>query len=126
MDLLFRNFSFAFIRLRQLLGMAAYLSEAGIHADSTTASLYHYFVKIPMHIVKGVRGAMCRPIAKEAIEAGMRATIGYDVAGSIRLCQEAQAWRAIANAYQATHATIHALNAELGAYQVVDRPGARP
>ena len=125
-DLLFRNFSFAFIRLRQLLGMAAYLSKVGIHADSSTTSLYNYFVKIPMHIVKGVRGAMRQPIAKEAIGESMRAALGYDFVEATRMCANGQTWRAIADAYHATHATIHNLNAEFGAFEIIRDSGARP
>ena len=118
-DLLFRNFSFAFIRMRQLLGMAAHLAEMGIHADSTTTSLYNYFVKIPIHIAKGVRGAMRKPLTKEVIESEMRRDLGYDVAVATEMCSGGQAWRAIADAYCATRSALASLNIESGAFEVV-------
>src|SRR5215471_16869995 len=53
-DLMIRNFSFAFIRLRQLLGMAGYLSSEKCHSGiQNQTNLYEYFIKIPMHIMKG-------------------------------------------------------------------------
>jgi len=125
MELLFRNFSFAFVRLRQLLGMAAHLAKEGIHADCSTASLYNYFVKIPMHIVKGVCGAMGQPIAKEMIGHDMRTRLGYDFVAAATMCTEGAAWRAITDAYHATHATIHALNEELHAFTMPERGGVQ-
>lgn len=117
-DLLFRNFSFAFIRLRQLLGMAAFLAREGVHANTaTTASLYNYFVKIPMHIVKGVRGSMGDPNAKEKIEAEMLRELEYDLRRAAAQCLTGDPWRAISDAYHATHATIGLLNAEYRAFR---------
>lgn len=110
-DLMVRNFSFAFIRLRQLLGMAGYLSKQKVHGgllDQT--NLYDYFVKIPMHIMKGVRSVAREPISKEYINAWTAAELGYDLNEQMALLKGRRFAEAIANAYLATHGVITHLN----------------
>jgi hypothetical protein len=110
-DLMIRNFSFAFIRLRQLLGMAGYLAQEGIHYGlDGKRSLYQYFLKIPMHIMKGVRSVLKEPIAKEYLNAWSANKLGYDYKEQIALCENGKTWEAVANAYFATQAAISHLN----------------
>jgi hypothetical protein len=118
-DLMMRNFSFAFIRLRQLLGMAGYLSSEKRHAGlNEQTNLYEYFVKIPMHIMKGVRSVVHEPISKEYINAWTASELGYDLTEQMALIRDKHFTQAIANAYLATHGVISYLN---GCYNVFDR-----
>lgn len=118
-DLLFRNFSFAFIRLRQLLGMAAFLVERGRHAGlEGKESLYNYFVKIPMHIMKGVLSVVGEPVAKEQLHSWMDAELGYDLTAQEALCLTGHLWEAIARAYLATYDVIGHLNDRYGLFSL--------
>jgi hypothetical protein len=110
-DLMIRNFSFAFIRLRQLLGMAGYLARQKTHGglDGQT-NLYEYFVKIPMHIMKGVRSVAHEPISKEYINSWTASELGYDLTDQMALIRARRFTEAIANAYLATHSVISHLN----------------
>jgi hypothetical protein len=110
-DLMVRNFSFAFIRLRQLLGMAGYLSKQKLHSGlQNQTNLYEYFVKIPMHIMKGVRSVAHEPIAKEYINDWTAAELGYNLNEQMTLLRMRCFMEAIANAYLATHGVISHLN----------------
>ena len=117
-DLMVRNFSFAFIRLRQLLGMAGYLARQKTHGGlQDQTNLYEYFVKIPMHIMKGVRSVAREPISKEYINAWTAAELGYDLKDQMALLRARRFTEAIANAYLATHGVISHLNER---YQIFD------
>jgi hypothetical protein len=110
-DLMLRNFSFAFIRLRQLLGMAGYLSKQKTHGGLQDATnLYEYFVKIPMHIMKGVRSVAHEPISKEYINSWTSEALGYDLNEQLLLLKHGRVTEAISNAYLATHDVISHLN----------------
>ena len=111
--LVLRNFSFAIIRLRQLLGMASFLSQEGKHFGlSGNENIYHYFIKIPMHITKGVRSAYGDPIDKEIINDWTKQQFNYSIDQQMQLCEENRTWEAIANAYIATLNVMDALNEE--------------
>jgi hypothetical protein len=117
-DLMVRNFSFAFIRLRQLLGMAGYLARQKTHGGlQNQTNLYEYFVKIPMHIMKGVRSVAHEPISKEYINAWTASELGYDLKDQMALLTARRFTEAIANAYLATHSVIYRLNDR---YQIFD------
>lgn len=110
-ELMVRNFSFAFIRLRQLLGMAGYLAKQKLHSGlQNPMNLYEYFVKIPMHIMKGVRSVAHEPISKEYINAWTAEALGYDLNDQLFLLSKGQFAEAIANSYLATHGVITHLN----------------
>src|SRR5207249_3575630 len=82
-DLLLRNFSFGFVRLRQLLGMAAFAAVQSLEtAADDKRSLYGYFEKIPLNVAKGIRGAAREDIAKERVVEWTRDAIGYEVSGA--------------------------------------------
>ncbi|MFZ4262458.1 hypothetical protein ACFRAE_10455 [Sphingobacterium sp. HJSM2_6] len=111
--LVLRNFSFAIIRLRQLLGMASFLSQEGKHFGlSGNENIYHYFIKIPMHITKGVRSAYGDPIDKEIINEWTKQQFHYSIDQQMQLCTENRTWEAISNAYIATLKVMDALNEE--------------
>jgi hypothetical protein len=125
-DLMLRNFSFAFIRLRQLLGMAGYLAGAGRHGGlDGKDSLYHYFIKIPMHIMKGVRSVAKEPIAKESLNAWIAEALGYDFEEQLALCERGQLSAAITNAYLGTQGVIAHLNERYGVFEPTPAEVAR-
>lgn len=110
-DLLMRNFSFAFVRMRQLLGMAAYLSyqaEQGVIKEAR--SLYEYFTKIPMHIYKGTCSVFNENISKELIKEWISETHGYDIDEQLNLVSKSEPDKAVAYSYLATMAVLNSLN----------------
>lgn len=109
--LLLRNFSFAIIRLRQLLGMSAFLSGEGAHFGLTgNENIYHYFLKIPMHITKGVRSVFDERIDKEILNNWLTEHFGYSIDEQLSLCEQNRTWEAIGNSYVATLRVMDALN----------------
>ncbi|MCW3463442.1 hypothetical protein [Chitinophaga nivalis] len=117
-DLIYRNFSFGYVRMRQLLGMAAFLAKEGTHFGlESKSNLYQYFIKIPMHIVKGMRAAMQEPINKVLINKWTKATLDYDIDEQVALCMNGQAWKAISNAYGATLQLLYVLNKVYAAFE---------
>jgi hypothetical protein len=124
-DLIVRNFSFGFVRLRQLLGMAGYLAQQRVHGGlQNQINLYEYFVKIPMHIMKGVRSAAHEPVAKEYINAWTSRELGYDIATQMELVKTGHVSEAIANAYFATQGVLTYLNECYGVFKVVPKQDA--
>jgi hypothetical protein len=116
--LMLRNFSFAFIRLRQLLGMAGFLARQKLHQGlADPKNLYEYFVKIPMHIMKGVRSVAHEPISKEYINAFTAKELGYDLNEQLSLLKASRFTEAIANAYLATQGVITHLNDCYGVFE---------
>jgi hypothetical protein len=121
-DLMVRNFSFAFIRLRQLLGMAGYLAIARLHPGlHLQSNLYEYFIKIPMHVMKGVLSIAREPIAKDHINRWTAASLGYDLADQASLVETGRMQDAIANAYHATRGVVSHLNSRFGVFERVPR-----
>jgi hypothetical protein len=124
-DLMARNFSFAFIRLRQLLGMAGYLALAKVHAGlHLQSNLYEYFIKIPMHVMKGVLSVAREPIAKDLINDWTTRELGYDLADQAALVAQGRMQDAIASAYHATRGVVSHLNDRFGVFEVVPRRDA--
>ncbi|HEY9259622.1 hypothetical protein, partial [Chitinophaga sp.] len=110
-DLLYRNFSFGYVRMRQLLGMAGFLAKEGTHFGlEGKANLYQYFIKIPMHIVKGMRAAMQEPNNKELINQWTKTNLNYAIEEQVALCESGCPWEAISNAYAATLKLLYVLN----------------
>lgn len=121
-DLMLRNFSFGFIRLRQLLGMSAYLADHRVHAGLRDhRNLYEYFAKIPMHIMKGVRAVAGEPVDKELINAWTARELGYDAPGQLALVEAGRPDVAMVGAYVATAGVMRHLNARYRVYDVVPR-----
>ncbi|HJU12432.1 MAG TPA: hypothetical protein VJ728_16230 [Candidatus Binataceae bacterium] len=115
-----RNFSFAFIRLRQLLGMAGFLAQHGRHfARQSHHHLYEYFVKIPMHIVKGVNSVWGKPVSKEVINTSIREELDYGIDEQMELIESGRECEAIANAYLTTLAVIGQLNERFNVFEKV-------
>lgn len=110
-DLLYRNFSFGYVRMRQLLGMAGFLAKEGTHSGlEGKANLYQYFIKIPMHIAKGMRAAMHAPNNKELINQWTKVTLNYAIEEQVAFCENGRPWKAISNAYAATLKLLYVLN----------------
>jgi hypothetical protein len=124
-DLMIRNFSFGFTRMRQLLGMASYLAQREARRDpADERSLYEYFIKIPMHIMKGVRSVAGKPIAKEYINAWTARELGYDLTSQFELIDTGRVSEAMANAYLATQGVLAVLNEEHQVFETVTRSEA--
>jgi hypothetical protein len=99
-DLLARNYSFGFIRLRQILGMcAAANSDEG--GDDSRANLYGYFAKIPLNVARGILGAKGITVTKEELLAWASSSLNYSP-GRIAPDMAAAAW--------ATHRTMSHFN----------------
>jgi hypothetical protein len=104
--------------LRQLLGMAGYLSRHGVHPDlGPQSNLYEYLVKIPAHIMKGVLQAAGANVDKDQLNAWTTDQLGYDVATQLAAIRARRADRAITEAYLATHGVIAHLNHEYQVYE---------
>ena len=98
--------------------MAGYLSSEKCHSGlQNQTNLYEYFIKIPMHIMKGVRSVVFEPISKEYINAWTATQLGYDLIEQMELVRAKDFTKAIANAYLATHGVISYLNRR---YEVFD------
>lgn len=112
-DLLARNFSFGFIRLRQILGMAAFASVTSLHdQDDDKRNLYGYFLKIPANIVKGTRGASGLCVEKTAIQRWIRDRMGYAVEPLMEKCAQGAAGDALSAAAWCTQRVLEELNRE--------------
>jgi hypothetical protein len=119
-DLLARNYSFGFIRLRQLLGMAAFASGHPLHTtDDDKRNLYGYFVKIPLNVAKGTRGAVGHSITKLDIEDWIADKTDYDARTMLNWCAEERAGDAIASAAWCTQRVMILLNEEYPAIKIV-------
>lgn len=105
-DLMMRNYSFGFVRLRQLLGMAAYAASQRIEADDDDkTNLFNYFIKISLNVVRGIRGVTGESLKKEDVIEWMAHTLGYDIAEQKILCRESSDY-ALADAAWATQAVL--------------------
>lgn len=121
-DLIIRNFSFGFIRMRQLLGMAAFLARHGVHEDlDDQRNLYEYFIKIPMHIMKGILSVAGEPVAKEKINACIAKELGYDIREQIILIEKQACSEAISNAHLGTMKVMEDLNTRYKVFETVPR-----
>jgi hypothetical protein len=119
-DLLARNYSFGFIRLRQLLGMAAFATQETLHTpEDDKRNLYGYFAKIPLNVAKGTRAAVGQLIDKTSIAAWVQREIGYDLATMELWCAAGRAGDAIATSAWCTQRVIELLNEEHSTYTVV-------
>jgi hypothetical protein len=128
-DLLVRNVSFGFIRLRQLLGLCGSLArEPARPVDPGDASLYEYFMKIPMHVMKGIRAAVGEPVAKEVVNEWTTRALGYDIDRQLALLRTGRLVEAAARACCATEAMLLRLGSDYGIFESVeprDEEGAR-
>jgi hypothetical protein len=109
--LMLRNMSFAMVRQRQQLGMAAVAS--GHAAGRQDASLRDYFVKIPANVVKGTFGAAGRRLDKEEAQGWLRRKVGFDTAAEQRRAANDSPALALCNSACASAKSLDALNDEL-------------
>ncbi len=77
-DLLARNYSFGFIRLRQLLGMAAHIDDIASDTDDKS-NLLAYFTKIPLNVSKGIQGSYGGITNNEELRNWFHNEINFDV-----------------------------------------------
>jgi hypothetical protein len=77
-DLLARNFSFGFIRLKQLLGMAAHVDDITSERDDKS-NLLNYFTKIPLNVSKGIQGCFGNITNNEDIRVWFKDEFRFDV-----------------------------------------------
>lgn len=119
-DLVARNFSFGFVRMRQLLGMAAFAANHVLQEPGDDKrNLYEYFVKIPLNVIRGLQGAIGDPMPKEAVHGWCQSVLGYDVARETELCRQGKASEAIAAAAWATQQVMVEYNRQLHVFDSV-------
>lgn len=105
-DLIARNYSFGFIRFRQLLGMAAHYGNIRSDTDDKL-NLLNYFIKIPLNVYKGIQGCYESIDTNEEIREWMKTKIGFDVTALQQNAREGFSMDSIASAAWATQEVMH-------------------
>ncbi len=105
-DLIARNYSFGFIRFRQLMGMAAHYGNITSDSDDKL-NLLNYFIKIPMNVFKGIQGCYTTIGTNEEVKEWAKNTIGFDVNAEQLKAKEGYSMDAIATSACATQEVMH-------------------
>lgn len=105
-DLVARNYSFGFIRFRQLLGMAAHYGNIRSDTDDKR-NLLNYFIKIPLNVFKGIQGCYGSIDTNEDIKRWTSTTLGFDVTALQQRAQEGFSMDSIASSAWATQEVMH-------------------
>jgi hypothetical protein len=103
-DLITRNYSFGFIRFRQLMGMAAHYGNI---TSTDKLNLLNYFIKIPMNVFKGIQGCYSAIGTNEEVKEWAKTTIAFDVDAQQLKAREGYSMDSIANAAWATQEVMH-------------------
>jgi len=114
-DLLARNFSFGFIRFRQLLGMAAHIDN-NITTSDDKRNLLDYFIKIPLNVCKGIQGCYGNITTNEEIRAWFIKTLNFDVEKEKALSRKGNNIDAISAAVWATQEVMDFYNEQLNLF----------
>lgn len=105
-DLVARNYSFGFIRFRQLLGMAAHYGNIRSDTDDKQ-NLLNYFIKIPLNVFKGIQGCYGSIDTNEEIKEWTKTTLDFDVSMLQQEAREGFSMDSIACAAWATQEVMH-------------------
>jgi hypothetical protein len=105
-DLVARNYSFGFIRFRQLMGMAAHYGNISSNSDDKL-NLLNYFIKIPMNVFKGIQGCYSTIGTNEEVKDWAKTTIAFDIDAQQLKAKEGYSMDSIANAAWATQEVMH-------------------
>jgi hypothetical protein len=105
-DLVARNYSFGFIRFRQLMGMASHYGNITSNTDDKL-NLLNYFIKIPMNVFKGIQGCYSTIGTNEEVKEWAKTTINFDVNAQQLKAKEGYSMDSIANAAWATQEVMH-------------------
>ena len=105
-DLVARNYSFGFVRFRQLMGMATHYGNITSDSDDKL-NLLNYFIKIPMNVFKGIQGCYGTIGTNEEVKAWAKATIGFDVLAQQKNAKDGFSMDSIASAAWATQEVMH-------------------
>ncbi|BFM13238.1 hypothetical protein R50072_33910 [Simiduia litorea] len=117
-ELIVRNFSFGFVRMRQLIGMSSFAAGNSLHdANDDKRNLYQYFVKIPLNVIRGIQGAIEEPLSKETVIQLCINKFGFDVRAQTQRCLNGEASQAIASAAWTTQAVLEEYNKRLDVYR---------
>lgn len=108
-DLVARNYSFGFVRFRQLLGMAACYGNIQSATDDKS-NLLNYFIKIPVNVFKGIQGCYGSIDTNEDIKKWARETLGFDVTALQEKARNGFSMDSIASAAWATQEVMHWFN----------------
>jgi len=111
-DLLARNFSFGFIRFRQLLGMAAHVNNVSTESDDKK-NLLHYFTKIPLNVSKGIQGCYKNITNNEELRKWFLENLNFDVDIQIEKSHSGNPIEAISSSTWATQEVMKFYNKEL-------------
>jgi hypothetical protein len=114
-DLLHRNFSFGYVRMRQIMGMAAAAQEEiPVDPADDKANLYGYFLKIPANVYKGTHGVIAQAMSKDRVAALLRKRFGFDL---VQLGREPHLGDALASAAWCTKELLFELNRTFSVYR---------
>ncbi len=105
-DLVARNFSFGFVRFRQLLGMAAHYGNITSATDDKL-NLLNYFIKIPMNVFKGIQGCYGSIGTNEEVKEWSKTTLGFDVTAEQEKAKQGFSMDSIATAAWATQEVMN-------------------
>ncbi|WP_169315313.1 hypothetical protein [Terriglobus roseus] len=119
--LLARNFSFAYVRRRQQLGMLSRAADQIRAPVDDRKNLYDYFVKIPANVAKGTFGSIGRDLPKEIVLEWLQTNVGFDTALE-RERAVSQPGYALASSSLATGRVMEVMNREVNLVEsAVDR-----
>lgn len=111
-ELLMRNFSFGFIRYRQLLGMGFYVNNI-TDEDDDKRNLLDYFIKIPLNIAKGIQGSTGSISTNEAIKTWAINKMNFDVDALKTISREGNHLQAVSHAIYAAQEVLKIYNQQL-------------
>ena len=118
-DLIVRNFSFSHFRMRQLMGLAGSISVAGDDANYSD-NLMEYFIKIPIHVVKGVHAASGYTPSKAWLINFCLEHADYNLEQQAKNVSKGEVLDVICEAYRATSQVMEKLNELNGVYSRKD------
>lgn len=126
-DLMLRNYSFGFVRMRQIIGMAAYAAAVPNIAAGfeDKHNLFHYFIKIPLNVAKGIQGTVGNIDTNEQIQHWATNEIAYSLEEQYRQCDAGECASALANSALATLEVLKYYNEKLTIFETVPQKNAQ-
>jgi hypothetical protein len=105
-DLIARNYSFGFIRYKQLMGMASRIGNiTGYNEDKL--NLLNYFIKTPLNVFNGIQRCYTTIGTNEDIKEWMKTTIDFDADLLQLKATKGYSMDSIAHAAWATQEVMH-------------------
>ncbi|MBQ0733515.1 hypothetical protein [Aquimarina celericrescens] len=117
-NLLLRNFSFGFIRFRQLMGMGAHVQSITTQNDDKR-NLLDYFIKIPLNIAKGIDGCIGNVRSNESIKAWARTRLNFNLEYLKQLSRDGDHTLAISYSTWAAQEILHIYDYQLNVTKTI-------